>query len=212
MQRPPRPIHTPNTTPHGALAIPSLVRFLQHPRRETTHRVHRQRASSTPTAHQHHHWQLLPSHEHEHVCTSTSCMGSLASCTLQQLREVRPVKIDGGFESAHPPTGSGACPCRTVCVYGVTGCTAESSRAFGGNAPVLCSTVVDAARNGGSGSQAHSHVGGCVTSKLLCMLDPNHTDASLLTLCATHLPAGTLRGSWWKLAVRVPPVNVCQHV
>ena len=64
------------------------------------------------------------------------------------------------------------------------------------------------ARNGGSGSQAHSsHVGGCATSKLLCMLDPNHTDASLLTLCATHLPRGTLRGSWWKLAVRVPPMN-----
>jgi hypothetical protein len=75
---------------------------------------------------------------------------------LQQLR-LRPVKIDGGFgRSAHPPPGSGACPCRTVCVYGATGCTAESSRAFGGNAPVLCSTAVDAARNGGSGSQAHS--------------------------------------------------------
>jgi hypothetical protein len=110
-------------------------------------------------------------------------------------------------ERAHQPAASGACPCRTVCVYGDTACTADSSRAFGGNAPVLCSTVVVAARNG-SCSQAHSHVGGVVTSKLLCMLDPNHTDASLLTLCATHLPAGTLRGSWWKLAVRVPPMNV----
>jgi hypothetical protein len=80
------------------------------------------------------------------------------------------VKLDGGFgRSAHQPAASGACPCRTVCVYGVTGCTAESSRAFSGNAPVLCSTVVDAARNGGSGSQAHSSRGWA--SKLLCMLD-----------------------------------------
>jgi hypothetical protein len=110
------------------------------------------------------------------------------------------------------PTRCQWCMSLPHCVYGDTACTAESSRAFGGNAPVLCSTVVDAARNGGSGSQAHSHVGGGVTSKLLCTLDPNHTDASLLTLCATHLPAGTLRGSWWnswwKLAVRVPPMNV----
>ena len=122
------------------------------------------------------------------------------------------MKLDGGLGRAHTNPLAVAHVPAVLCVYGVTACTAESSRAFGGNAPVLCSTVVDAARNGGSGSQAHSHVGGGVTSKLLCMLDPNHTDASLLTLCATHLPPGTLRGSWWKLAVRVPPMNGCQHV
>jgi hypothetical protein len=63
MQRPPCPIHTPNTTPRPGHPISC---FHQHPRRETTRRFHRQRASSTPTAHQHHHWQLLHSHEHEH--------------------------------------------------------------------------------------------------------------------------------------------------
>jgi hypothetical protein len=61
MQQPPCPIHTPYTTLHGALASHLLYGFsLQHARRETTRRVHRSRASSTPTAHHHHHWQLLP--------------------------------------------------------------------------------------------------------------------------------------------------------
>jgi hypothetical protein len=57
MQQPPCPIHTPNTTPHGALASHLLDGF--SPRRETTRHIHRPRASSTPTAH-HHRWQLLP--------------------------------------------------------------------------------------------------------------------------------------------------------
>jgi hypothetical protein len=82
------------------------------------------------------------------------------------------VKLDGGSGRAHTNPLAVVHVPAVLCVYGVTGCTAESSRAFGGNAPVLCSTVVDAARNGGSGSQAHSsHVGGCVSSKLLCMLN-----------------------------------------
>ena len=34
--------------------------ILQHPRRETTRRVHRPHASSTPTAHHQYRWQLLP--------------------------------------------------------------------------------------------------------------------------------------------------------
>ena len=43
--------------------------------------------------------------------------------------------------------------------------------------PVCCSTVVDVARNGGSGSQAHSsHVCGCVTCKLL---SPRYQHAQL---------------------------------
>jgi hypothetical protein len=73
--------------------------------------------------------------------------------------------------------------CHAVCVCLYPPCTAESSRVCGGNQ--CCSTVVDAARNGGSGRQAHSsYVGGWVTFKLLCMLDPNHTAASPLTLWA----------------------------
>jgi hypothetical protein len=48
--------------------------------------------------------------------------------------------------------------------------------------------------------------------QLLCMLEPNHTTLAS-SPCATHLPPVTLvRGSWWKLAVRVPPMNGCQHV
>ena len=72
--------HVPSTpqTPPLTAPWPSHLLYgfiLQHPRRETTRRVRRPRASSTPTAHQHHHWQLLPSHEHEHVCTSTVVYG-----------------------------------------------------------------------------------------------------------------------------------------
>jgi hypothetical protein len=75
IQRPPPPIHTPHNTPQAPW--PSHLLFSPAPRRETTRRVHRPRASSTPTAHHHHHWQLLPSHEHEHdhVCTSTTVYG-----------------------------------------------------------------------------------------------------------------------------------------
>jgi hypothetical protein len=53
-------------------------------------------------------------------------------------------------------------PC-CVCGYGTLRCTAESNRVCGAmHTPVCCSTVVDAARNGGSGSPAHSsHVCGC---------------------------------------------------
>jgi hypothetical protein len=52
---------TPQTPPLTA-PWPShlLYGFSQHPRRETTRRVHRPHASFTPTAHQHHRWQLLP--------------------------------------------------------------------------------------------------------------------------------------------------------
>jgi hypothetical protein len=68
--------------------------------------------------------------------------------------------------------------CLCVRCHSVHSC---SSRAFGGNAPVLCSTVVDAARNGESGSQAHSsHVGGPPTT-LHVGTQPH--DVSLLTLC-----------------------------
>ena len=56
IQRPPCPIHTPNTSRPGH----PISCILQHPRRETTRRVHRPHASSTPTAHHHHRWQLLP--------------------------------------------------------------------------------------------------------------------------------------------------------
>jgi hypothetical protein len=49
-------------------------------------------------------------------------------------------------------------------------------RAAGCVVAVCCSTVVDAARNGGRGSQAHSsHVCGCVTSKPLPSLLVNAT-------------------------------------
>jgi hypothetical protein len=58
MQQPPCPIHTPNTTSRRPGHPISCI--LQHPRRETTRRVHRPHASSTPTAHHHHRWQLLP--------------------------------------------------------------------------------------------------------------------------------------------------------
>jgi hypothetical protein len=50
-----------------------------------------------------------------------SCMGSLASYTWQQLREVRPVKLDSGYgRSARQPAGSGACPCSTGSVCTVS--------------------------------------------------------------------------------------------
>ena len=58
-----------------------------------------------------------------------SCMGSLASYTWQQLREVRPVKLDGGLGGAHTNPWQW---CMSLpyweCVCGVTGCTADSSR------------------------------------------------------------------------------------
>jgi hypothetical protein len=57
IQRPPCPIHTPYTTPHGALAIPSLVRYPpapsprdHSPRPPTTRIVYPHRASAPPLA------------------------------------------------------------------------------------------------------------------------------------------------------------------
>jgi hypothetical protein len=200
-------VHTPQQHPSRRPGHP-ISCFLQHPRRETTRRVHRSRASSSPTAHQHHHWQCFPRTSTSRSAPAPSCMGSLASYTLQQ-REVRPVKLGGGFgRSAHPPTGSGAYPRRTVCVYGATGCTAGSSRAFGGNTPVLCSTVVD----GGSGSQAHSsHVGG-PPSYSVWWTPTTPTLASSPSVQPTfHRAPSAVRGAW-KLAVREPPMNVCQYV
>jgi hypothetical protein len=54
--------HVPSTpqTPPLTPPWPSHLLYgfiLQHPRRETTRRVHRSHASSTPTAPQHHRWQ-----------------------------------------------------------------------------------------------------------------------------------------------------------
>jgi hypothetical protein len=61
IQQPPCPIHTPDNTPHAALAIHLLYGFsLQHPRRETTRRMLQPHASCTPTAHQHHRCNTTP--------------------------------------------------------------------------------------------------------------------------------------------------------
>jgi hypothetical protein len=145
----PHPKHHPSPWPSHLLFSPAPSPRDHSPLPPTTCIVYPHRASAPPLA-----TASLAR------ARAPSCMGSLASCTLQPER--CPVKLDGGLGRAHTnPLPVVHCPCRTVCVYGVTGCTADSSRAFGGNAPVLCSTVVDAARNGGSGSQAHSsHVGG----------------------------------------------------
>jgi hypothetical protein len=163
----PHPQHHPSRRPGHPISC-----ILQHPRERTlavsTDHVHRlpPQCIATTTG------NCFPRTSTITSAPAPSCMGCLASYTWQQLREVRSGKLDGGFGSAHTNPLAVVHVPAVLCVNGVTGCTAESSRAFGGNAPVLCSTVVDAARNGGSGSQAHSsHVGGCVSSKLLCMLD-----------------------------------------
>ena len=79
--------------------------------------------------------------------------------------------------------------CRAVCVSTVpydvqlraTGCVVAM------HTPVCCSTVVDVARNGGSGSQAHSsHVCGCVTCKLL---SPRYQHAQLHQPLLSRTPA-----------------------
>jgi hypothetical protein len=49
------PKHHPSRRPGHPISC-----ILQHPRRETTRLIHRSRASTTTTAHQHHRWQLLP--------------------------------------------------------------------------------------------------------------------------------------------------------
>jgi hypothetical protein len=100
MQRPPRPIHTPKTTPHGALAIPSLVSsstLAERPLAASTDHVHRlppPRISTTTG-------NCFPRTSTSTSAPAPSCVGSLASYTLQQLREVRPVKLDGGLGRAH---------------------------------------------------------------------------------------------------------------
>jgi hypothetical protein len=208
IQRPPCPIHTPNTTPRPGHPISCI---LQHPPRETTRRVHRPHASSTYTAHQHRRWQCFPRTNTSTSAPAPSCMGSLASYTLQQLREVRPVKLDGGLGRAHTT------PLAVVHVPAVLCVCTVSQRAQLRAAGRLVAMHQCSARLSwtpretvGVAAKLTLHVGGWVTSKLLCMLEPSNTDASLLTLCATH--PGTLRGSWWKRAVRVPPMNGCQHV
>ena len=122
---------TPPLTPWPShLLYPSAPSQRDHPPRPSTTRiVYPHRASTPPLATA----SLARARLHQH-----RRVWEVSRRTRRSSREVRPVKLDGGFgRSAHQPAGSGACPCRTVCVYGVTACTAESSRAFGGNAPVL---------------------------------------------------------------------------
>jgi hypothetical protein len=85
IQRPPCPIHTPNSTTHGALAIPSPVSsstLVERPLAASTGHVHRlppPRISTTTG-------NCFPRTSTNTSAPAPSCMGSLASCTLQQLR------------------------------------------------------------------------------------------------------------------------------
>jgi hypothetical protein len=95
-----------------------------------------------------------------HVCTSTGV------CVLLRVVHVaasgeRRVGVSSLLQ-ARQVVHMALLPC-CVCGYGTLRCTAESNRVCGAmHTPVCCSTVVDAARNGGSGSPAHSsHVCGC---------------------------------------------------
>jgi hypothetical protein len=120
------------------------------------------------------------------------------------------VKLDGGLGRAHTNPLAVVHVPAVLCVCTVSQGAQLTAAGRLVAMQVLCSTVVDAARNGGSGSQAHSsHVGGWPPSYSACWTPTTPTQPPH-PLC--NPPSTFLRGSWWKLAVRVPPMNVCQHV
>jgi hypothetical protein len=184
---------------------------LQHPRRETTRRVHRPHASSTLTAHHHHRWQCFPS-------TSTSTSARAPSCwevsrtTRCSSRQVRPVKLDGGFErSAHHPLA-------VVHVPAVLGVYAVSQRAqlrAAGRSVAMHQCSARLSWTVGVAAKLTPHTGmGMVTSNYSACWTPTTptlaSSPSVRRLATFHRAPSAVRE--WKLAVRVPPMNGCQHV
>jgi hypothetical protein len=91
----PHPKHHPSRRPGHPISC-----ILQHPRRETTRRVHRPRASSTPYASAPP-LAVLPLHEHEHVSTSTVVYGKSRVVQVAAAERCVQLTLDGGFGKAH---------------------------------------------------------------------------------------------------------------
>jgi hypothetical protein len=143
---PPAPTHHPSR--------PALGSNLSNARchQSTARRVHRPRASYTPTASHHHCWQLRaslhttalsprqpipptrsqPTHR---ACAALQISTNTGVCMIRP-RVVHVAAAEGHVVSlrwfSSDPAGSAAVLC--VCVYGTPRCTAESSRGCGGNA------------------------------------------------------------------------------